>query len=172
MVDWCFPAAWQFAFVIGLVDEFGVFCTLEMTLFVDLECPGISWWLVIVPTWWFLTGMFPFRTVFWGGATGMLPEMTVFGIICRFSLWWNDWCPCIYHRSSHMQGSCLAHEICHTCHNGCWIVGQQTIAEHDWNAVLNETNMDVHMYTWRIYSSRYLDALLYKVWTEYALEML
>ena len=24
MVDWCFPAAWQFAFVVGLVHEFGV----------------------------------------------------------------------------------------------------------------------------------------------------
>ena len=46
----------------------------------------------------------------------------------------------------------------------CWIL--------DW--VSNETNEDVHMYTCRIYSSRYLDTLLHKVegrsWTEYALE--
>ena len=54
----------------------------------------------------------------------------------------------------------------------CCIIGQQTIAECDWKAVSNETNTDVRMYTWRIYSSRYLDALLYKVETEYALEML
>ena len=42
--------------------------------------------------------------------------------------------------------------------------------------VSNETNEDVRMYTWRIYSSRYLDTLLYMDevdWdgTEYALEM-
>ena len=31
------------------------------------------------------------------------------------------------------------------------------------NAVSNETNKDVCMYTWKIYSSRYLDTLLYKL---------
>ena len=35
----------------------------------------------------------------------------------------------------------------------CWIL--------DW--VSNETNEDVHMYNWRIYSSRYLDTFLHKV---------
>ena len=38
----------------------------------------------------------------------------------------------------------------------CWIIGQQTIAECN-----VEQTKDVRMYTWRIYSSRYLDTLLY-----------
>ena len=44
--------------------------------------------------------------------------------------------------------------------NHCW-------TQHCWMecvvGVSNETNTDVRMYTWRIYSSRYLDTLLYKL---------
>ena len=48
----------------------------------------------------------------------------------------------------------------------CWIIGRETIAERDWNVLYwfrMKKNMDVRMYTWRIYSSRYLDTLLYKL---------
>ena len=53
----------------------------------------------------------------------------------------------------------------------CWIIGQQTIAEQNWDVVLNETNTDVRMYTWRIYSSRCSHIAVHG-WSEYALEML
>ena len=56
-------------------------------------------------------------------------------------------------------------------HGLCWIIGQQTIAGRDWNVVSNETNTDVCMYTWRIYSSR-CSHIAVQVGTEYALEML
>ena len=39
------------------------------------------------------------------------------------------------------RGAKLNHMDCH-----CWIIGQQTIAERNWNVVLNETNTDVPMY--------------------------
>ena len=64
MVDWCFPAAWQFAFVVWLVYEFGVLHTLEVTFVVDLKCLGIIRWSVILPTWCLFTGMFHLRTIF------------------------------------------------------------------------------------------------------------
>ena len=88
MVDWCFPAAWQFAFVIWLVYEVGVFYTLEVTLVVDPVSLGVIWWSVIFPTWWFLAVMFPFRPVFRVGATcSMFPERTVFCTIHKASIW-------------------------------------------------------------------------------------
>ena len=41
--------------------------------------------------------------------------------------------------------------------NHCWMELEHVVG------VSNETNTDVCMYTWRIYSSRYLDTLLYKL---------
>ena len=49
MVDWSFSAAWQFALVIGLVDQLVVLVTLEMTLRVDKESLSIIRWLIILP---------------------------------------------------------------------------------------------------------------------------
>ena len=57
MVDWCFPAAWQFSFVVSLVYEVGVLVTLEVTFVVDLKCVSIIRWHVIFPTWCFLGGL-------------------------------------------------------------------------------------------------------------------
>ena len=48
---------------------------------------------------------------------------------------------------------------------GCWIldrVNKPCVETGRVVMISNETNTDVHMYTWRIYSSRYLDTLLYK----------
>ena len=56
-------------------------------------------------------------------------------------------------------GGCLFREVAGGCKIldyyviDCWIIG----------CVSNETNEDVRMYTWRIYSSRYLDTLLHEV---------
>ena len=88
MVDWCFPAAWQFAFVVGLVNEFGVLLTLEVTFVVDLKCLGIIRWSVILPTWCLFTGIFHFRTAFRiRFVTCLIAERTVFYTIRNFLIW-------------------------------------------------------------------------------------
>ena len=88
MVDWCFPAAWQFAFVIWLVDEVGVLLTLEVTFVVDLKCLGIIRWSVILPTWCLLLVCFilgPFFRI--GIACCLVTERTVFYTIRNVLIW-------------------------------------------------------------------------------------
>ena len=52
-------------------------------------------------------------------------------------------------------GNCCGFDLCSPCWRDantasiltpCWIIGQQTIAERNWNVVSNETNKDVRMY--------------------------
>ena len=65
MVYGSISAAWQFAFVVGPVNEVGVLVTLEVTFVVDLKCLSIIRWHVILPTWCFATCLLHFRTEFY-----------------------------------------------------------------------------------------------------------
>ena len=56
----------------------------------------------------------------------------------------------------HIVCKCITLLLYYWSTNHCWMELERVVL------VSNETNTDVHMYTWRIYSSRYLDTLLYK----------
>ena len=65
MVDGSISAAWQFAFVIGPVNEVWILVTLEVTFVVDLKSLSIIRWHVILPMWCFLACLLHFRTEFY-----------------------------------------------------------------------------------------------------------
>ena len=88
MVDWCFPAAWQFSLVVWLVDEVRVLVTMEVTFVVDLKCLSIVRWSVILPMCVFLLVCFILGQSFALEPLALLlPERTVFYTIHNVLIW-------------------------------------------------------------------------------------